>query len=97
MNNMARSDIAFLIRSAVRKILDDNNGHASLNVLVMDAARAAVIEFALDKSGQNKTKAAKLLGIGRDQVRQRVEELGLDNRVRRVDEVFAALARKHKQ
>ena len=45
---------------------------------MLEALERSLTEQALQRTGWNVTAAAKMLGLGRDALRYRVEKLGLD-------------------
>lgn len=65
----------------------EGNGHparaeeAALSLpaegVVLDAVERAWVREALERTGGNRTQAAKLLGLNRDQIRYRIEKFGL--------------------
>lgn len=43
----------------------------------LDEVEATLVRQALDRTGWNQTRAARLLGLNRDQVRYRIQKYGL--------------------
>jgi two-component system NtrC family response regulator len=53
------------------------SSHSGLSGMTVDAAERQLIVDALARSGNNKSKAARLLGLTRAQLRSRIEKHGL--------------------
>lgn len=73
----SRFDLSEVIAETLRKIVklsDDEQPSNLLHEMLREVERAA-IEAALEVANNNKTKAANLLGISRNTLRKKVEEL----------------------
>ncbi|HQT27264.1 MAG TPA: helix-turn-helix domain-containing protein [Burkholderiales bacterium] len=73
------SEIGTCIRKAVESYFKDLDGEkpCELYDLVIRCVEKPLIEIALNHSGGNQTRAAELLGLNRNTLRKKMQDLGI--------------------
>ncbi len=67
------------VRQTVTRYLEQLHGHdvVDLYVMVMSEVEKPLIQAAMEYSGHNQSKAAKILGLSRSTLRKKMEFYGL--------------------
>jgi Fis family transcriptional regulator len=75
-NKISDTPLSQCVKKAVDKYFSQLNGHkaAGLHALVISEVEKPLIEAALDHSGYNQTKAAKVLGLSRSTLRKKMDQ-----------------------
>ncbi len=73
------SEVGACIRKAVESYFKDLDGEkpCELYDLVIRCVEKPLIEIALNHSGGNQTRAAELLGLNRNTLRKKMQDLGI--------------------
>lgn len=74
---ITKEHLPLSVTAAAEPAAATSAGTTSLNGMTVDAAERELIVNALARSGNNKSKAARLLGLTRAQLRSRIEKHGL--------------------
>ncbi len=71
--------LSVYVKQTVSNYLDQLNGHEidDLHVIVMREVEKPLLEVALEYSGHNQCKAAKILGLSRSTLRKKMDFYGL--------------------
>ncbi len=67
------------VKQTVSRYLEQLNGHDVLDLyeMVLSEAEKPLLQAALEHSGHNQSKAAKMLGLSRSTLRKKMEFYGL--------------------
>ncbi|HLP82462.1 MAG TPA: helix-turn-helix domain-containing protein [Nitrosomonas sp.] len=76
MNVMKENEISTCIRKAIGGYLNDLDGEKPGNMygMVIDSVERPLIEIIMQHTNGNQTKAAELLGINRNTLRQKMKQ-----------------------
>ncbi len=79
-SNNNETPLSKCVKVAVDEYFSHLNGHdgSGLHALVITEVEKPLIEAALEYSGYNQTKAAKVLGISRSTLRKKMDQYNID-------------------
>ena len=75
----SETPLSMCVKKAVDKYFSQLNGHTAtgLHALVICEVEKPLIEAALEHSGYNQTKAAKVLGLSRSTLRKKMDQYSI--------------------
>lgn len=81
MTHINENEIASCVRKAVQRYLDDLDGEPPCPIynMVIHSVEKPLIEMALKHADGNQTRAAEILGINRNTLRNKIKQLDLSD------------------